>query len=121
MLASRTFNVVFVTSGHGIGDTITANPDKALTYTGSAVSTTGVLVAPQSAVAVTRNFSATIKTAGNIVALGNEFAGKSNSVSVFDLSGHLIVMKTLKTNTINLRKDLGVLSGVYVVKVKTLP
>ena len=121
MLASRTFNVVFVTSGHGIGDTITSSPDKALTYTGSAVSTTGVLVAPQSAAAVIRNFSATIKTAGNMVAFGNEFAGKSNSVSVFDLSGHLIAMKTLKTNNINLRKDLGVSSGIYIVKVKTLP
>ena len=118
MLTNRTFNVVFVSSGHGIGDTITANPDKVISYTGAA---TGVLPTQQSAVSVIRNFSATIKTAGNIVAFGNEFAGKSNSVSVFDLSGHLIAMKTLKTNTINLRKDLGVSSGVYIVKVKTLP
>ncbi len=53
--------------------------------------------------------------------LGSEFAGKSKSVAVYDLSGHMIAMKTLRTNTINLRKDLGVPSGVYIVKAKTLP
>ncbi|MGB7569306.1 MAG: TIM-barrel domain-containing protein, partial [Chitinivibrionales bacterium] len=122
MVASRTFNVVFVSSGHGIADTITADPDKVLTYTGTAVSTTGVLVAPQSAsFPSVRSLSATLKTTENIVTLGSEFAGKSKSVAVYDLSGHMIAMKTLRTNTINLRKDLGVPSGVYIVKAKTLP
>jgi alpha-D-xyloside xylohydrolase len=121
MLASRTFNVVFVTSGHGIADTITANPDKVLAYSGKAVSTTGVLISAQNAgPASFRPVSATYKTDGNVV-LGKEFAGKSKVVAVYDLGGKLVAQKTLRTNAINLRKDLGAPNGVYIVKVQALP
>jgi len=37
MLASRTFNVVWVGAGHGSGLGVTATPDKAVTYDGTAV------------------------------------------------------------------------------------
>jgi alpha-D-xyloside xylohydrolase len=122
MLTSRTFNVVFVTSGHGVGSTITANPDKVLTYTGAAVSTTGTLIStPNAEAAEVRSLSATLRTAENRIILGKDFAGKSKLVALYDLGGKLIVMKTLKTNNINLRKDLGVPNGIYIVKVNTLP
>jgi alpha-D-xyloside xylohydrolase len=121
MPASRTFNVVFVTSGHGVGSTITASPDKVLTYTGAAVSTTGVLVTTPDIAAAVRPMSMTLKTAENSVILGKEFAGKSKVVAVYDLGGKLVAQKTLRTNAINLRKDLGAPNGVYIVKVQALP
>jgi alpha-D-xyloside xylohydrolase len=121
MVASRTFNVVFVSSGHGVAETITAAPDKVLAYTGAPISTTGVLISAQNAEwAHFLPQSATLKTAGNMV-LGSEFAGKSKSVALYDLGGKLIAQKTLKTNAIDPRKDLGVPNGVYIVKVKALP
>jgi hypothetical protein len=65
--------------------------------------------------------SLTLKTAENSLVLSKDFAGKSKSIGVYDLGGKLIAMKTLTANAINLRKDLGVPSGIYIVKVKTLP
>jgi alpha-D-xyloside xylohydrolase len=122
MLANRTFKVVFVKTGHGIADTITADPDFTLTYSGSPVATGVVEISkPNSEVSVFHPVSVTLKTTGNSVVLGNAFVGKSKSVGVYDLGGKLIAMKTLKANEINLRKDLGVPSGIYIVKVKTLP
>jgi hypothetical protein len=76
---------------------------------------------PNSEVSVFHPVSVTLKTTGNSVVLGNAFVGQSKSVGVYDLGGKLIAMKTLKANEINLRKDLGVPSGIYIVKVKTLP
>jgi hypothetical protein len=40
---------------------------------------------------------------------------------VYDLGGKLVAQKTLRTNAINLRKDLGAPNGVYIVKVQALP
>jgi alpha-D-xyloside xylohydrolase len=37
MLASRTFNIVWVGASHGNGLTVTATPDKTVTYNGSSV------------------------------------------------------------------------------------
>jgi alpha-D-xyloside xylohydrolase len=122
MLESRTFNVVFVNSGRGIADTITADPDNVLAYSGKAISTSGMMISTPNAGRINfRPLSATFKAAGNIVVLGTEFAGKSKSVALYDLCGKLIALKTLKTNTINLRKDLGAPNGIYVVKVLALP
>jgi hypothetical protein len=121
MVSSRTFNVVFVSSGHGVGEATTAAPDKVLAYTGAAISTTGVLISAQNAErAHYLPISATLKTAGNVV-LGSEFMGKSKLIALYDLGGKLIAMKTLRKNAIDLRKDLGIPNGTYIVKVKTLP
>jgi hypothetical protein len=38
MLSSRLFNVVIVSQNHGVDQTVTANPDARVTYTGTAVS-----------------------------------------------------------------------------------
>jgi alpha-D-xyloside xylohydrolase len=40
MLQSRTFRVVFVGAGHGVGQALTQNADKSLTYTGKTVTVT---------------------------------------------------------------------------------
>ncbi len=37
MLAERAFNVVIAGPGHGVGRAITANPDRVVRYSGSAV------------------------------------------------------------------------------------
>lgn len=63
----------------------------------------------------------TLKTAGNILVLGNDFGGKSKSIALYDLGGKLVAAKTLKANNINLHKNLGVPNGVYIVKIKTIP
>lgn len=39
MLTNRIFNIVFVSGGHGISDSITQNPDCVVSYSGSAVAT----------------------------------------------------------------------------------
>jgi alpha-D-xyloside xylohydrolase len=121
MLTNRVFKVVIVGSGHGTGINTTANPDFTMNYSGSMISTAVGVTAPMSEASVVRPISATIKTAGNSVILGKDFAGKSKSVFLYDLSGNLIASKSLRSNTINLHKDLGVPNGVYIVKVRTLP
>jgi alpha-D-xyloside xylohydrolase len=40
MLESRTFRVVFVGAGHGVGEALTPNADKSITYTGTTVTVT---------------------------------------------------------------------------------
>jgi alpha-D-xyloside xylohydrolase len=40
MLASRTFNVVFVAIGHGTGTDVSTTVDKTVTYTGTAIDVT---------------------------------------------------------------------------------
>ncbi len=37
MPAQRTFNIIFVRPNHGVGGAITSDPDRAVTYTGAAV------------------------------------------------------------------------------------
>ena len=121
MVASRTFKVVFVKTGHGIADTITADPDFTLAYSGDAVATAGVGISMQNSGVPVQSTSSTLKTAGNSLVLSKDFTWKSKSVALYDLSGHLVTTKTVRINIINLRKDLGMPGGVYIVKVKTLP
>jgi len=47
MLTNRVFKVVYVGSGHGAGINSTASPDFTLSYSGNAVSTTGVGISTQ--------------------------------------------------------------------------
>jgi len=58
-----------------------------------------------------------IKGAGKIT-LDPSFAGRTKSVSVYDLGGKLVGVKTLSKNSMDLQKDFGVPEGVYIVKVK---
>jgi alpha-D-xyloside xylohydrolase len=122
MLTNRVFKVVYVASGHGSGIATTATADFTLNYSGAAVSTTGVGVKGRiSESTFVPQLRATLKTVGNIIPLENEFAGKSKFIAVFDLGGKLVAAKVVRTDMVDLRKDLGVSSGVYILKVQTLP
>jgi alpha-D-xyloside xylohydrolase len=119
MLQNRVFKVVYVGSNHGAGIAITSNPDCTLNYSGSQASCTPVGTLGQIEAPRIRPMSITLKTAGTLV-LGSEFAGKTKVVAFYDLGGKLAAQKTLRANTINLRKDAGIPGGVYIVKVKTV-
>jgi hypothetical protein len=122
MLTNRVFKVVYVGSTHGVGINMTTTPDFTLNYAGATVSTIGVEISTHtSAEALVSPVNATLKTAGNNLILGKEFSGKLKFITLYDLGGKLIVAKTVRSNAIDLRKDLGVPNGVYIVKAKTLP
>ncbi|MBN1757931.1 MAG: glycoside hydrolase family 31 protein [Chitinispirillaceae bacterium] len=112
----KVFNVVFVSENHGTGGGITASVDKQIIYKGEA---TGILpgVHPGRKGLIPR--SATIRTAGNIVALPAALAGEEKSIAVYDCSGRLLQQADAKKNMFNLRKDFKLPAGVYIVKVNT--
>jgi hypothetical protein len=62
----------------------------------------------------------TMKTANNHIAFNQLYDRVAKTVAVFDLTGRRVAVKTLVKNTVDLRKDLGVPDGVYIVKVKPL-
>jgi Alpha-glucosidases, family 31 of glycosyl hydrolases len=122
MLTNRVFKVVYVGSGHGTGIAMTANPDCTLNYSGAQVSCSAVGTVLQNSEANSfRPMSVTLKITGNSLVLGREFEGKSKSIVLYDLGGKLVAEKTLRTNIINLHKDLGVPKGEYIAKIKTMP
>lgn len=113
LVPKKIFNIVFVGNDHGTGLGITANPDERLEYTGSQVSihTVGTKRDP-SAASPTK---VTLRSIGNIVTLPGEFAGRSIRLVVRDHSGKTVYTGIVGTTTLNLRKDLGLSSGDYVV------
>jgi alpha-D-xyloside xylohydrolase len=118
----KVFNIVYVKSNHGTGEAKTATPDCQLVYTGAQVSCSPVVgtFGPVDAAGISHLLrpGMTIKTISNHVVLDRSFADISKSVAVYDLTGKLVGMKVVQTNAIDLRKDLGVPNGVYIVKVK---
>jgi len=60
----------------------------------------------------------TIKTAGNYVNFGASFAGKIKTVTLYNLSGKLLSVRTISKNSLDLEKDMGVPGGAYVLRVK---
>jgi hypothetical protein len=123
MLASRTFNIVFVTSGHGIGDTVTTNPDCVVNYTGVGVSAcpaTGVC-AECAAQKALRPEPFTLRTAEEKIVLPAGYAGVSKEVAVYDIAGRLLQKSVFKKQTVSLRKDFTLPAGTYIVKVRMVP
>jgi hypothetical protein len=118
MVAKKVFNIVFVASNHGAGIGVTAQPDNQLVYTGTQVSLipTGL----------TKNQfgadpgSAVLKTSGNLVTFPEAFAGKAKSIAVHDYSGKLVYQGVVRANEVDIRKDLGLAAGDYVVNVKAI-
>ena len=61
-----------------------------------------------------------------MLATGNRFviqrAGdkKEYSLAVFSLSGKRIVEKTVSKETVDIRKDLGILEGVYIIRLRAV-
>jgi alpha-D-xyloside xylohydrolase len=118
----KIFNIVYVKSNHGIGEGQTVTHDCQLMYTGIQVSCSPVRIRQSGTAALSSSLrlDQTLKTASNRVVFDGAFAGIAKSVVLYDLNGKLVAMKIIKTNGIDLRKDFGIRSGVYIVKVRTL-
>jgi hypothetical protein len=62
----------------------------------------------------------TVKRVMGKVTLDKSLSGKSKSVAVYDLGGHLLKQKQVNGETIDLRKDFGIaVQGIYIMRVKT--
>ncbi|MBN2188443.1 MAG: glycoside hydrolase family 31 protein, partial [Chitinispirillaceae bacterium] len=123
MLSSRTFNIVFVTSGHGIGDTVTTNPDCVVSYNG-----TGVTACPATGVCAEcaaqkpmRPEPFTLRTADERIVLPAAYEGVSKEVAAYDISGRLLQRSVFKKQAVSLRKDFGLPAGTYILKVRMVP
>jgi alpha-D-xyloside xylohydrolase len=119
MLASRTFNVVAVTTGKGIGDTVTANPDCVISYNGSEVSGCPVSVICPECVPHSRMLSGPriMKSALEHVSFPGNYAGAAKEVAVYDISGRLLHVSVCTKQTVSLRKDFGLPDGMYIIRV----
>jgi alpha-D-xyloside xylohydrolase len=123
MLTSRTFNVVYVSSGHGIGDTITT-ADASLTYTGTLVqcgTCTNEVTPDMPTGAPLKPISMSFKVARDHIVFDAVFAGRTKEVAVYDLNGKVLAVKTVWKDAVSLRRDFGIPTGVYIVKVKAVP
>ncbi len=126
MLASRRFNVIYVSSGHGTGGgtTTPVSPDTSVLYSGSLVAcgacATGI-GEDASPVSKLMPLSMFFKVSNDRIAFNAAFAGKNKSVAVYNLGGKRLAMKTLSKDVISLCRDFGVPYGVYIVKVKIVP
>jgi alpha-D-xyloside xylohydrolase len=120
MLTNRTFNIVFVASGHGIGDTVTTNPDCVVNYTGAGVTAcpvTGVCAECGSKKLV-KEEPYILKTTEEKIAFPAGYAGSSKEVAVYDVSGRLLKKAVFKKQAVSLHKDFGLSNGTYIVKIR---
>jgi hypothetical protein len=62
----------------------------------------------------------TVKTAEDRIAFPAAYTGVAKEVAVYDVSGRLLQKSVFKKQTVSLRKDFGLSSGVYIVKVKAV-
>jgi hypothetical protein len=122
MLANRTFNIVFVTAGHGIADTITANPDCVIAYNGTAVTGCPASGTCRECAAknVAREQPFSLKTAEERIVFPVGYSGMTKEVAVYDLSGRLLNKSTFIKRSFSLRKDFGISNGTYFIKVRIL-
>jgi alpha-D-xyloside xylohydrolase len=118
MLQNRVFTIVFVSSGHGVGEAITTVPDCIINYSGSQISgcNTGVINGLGAAQRVMTNFQFT--TAVDRITLNRSIEGKTKSVEIYGINGKLFGNKTFSKNSFSLNKDFGLPNGTYIVKVK---
>ncbi|MGA2507344.1 MAG: TIM-barrel domain-containing protein [Chitinispirillaceae bacterium] len=120
MLTNRVFTVVFVSTGHGSDEPMTANPDCIVNYTGVGVTAcpaTGVCASCGSSRAMTPK-SVTLKTAQQIIALAPEFSGRAKEITLYDCSGRLLRTLVTRRQRIDVARDFGLPAGVYIVHVK---
>lgn len=123
MLTNRTFNVVFVSTGHGIADTVTANPDCVIAYNGTAVSGCPASGTCRECAArkVVKEQPFSLKTAEERVVFPAEYPDATKEVAVYDLSGRLLHKSIFTKQSFSLRKDFGLSNGTYFIKVRMLP
>ena len=123
MLTNRTFNIVFVTAGHGIADTVTTNPDCVISYNGTAVqSSCSVGLLPPSGKSLTAKTGmvTTIKTAEESISLPYNNNGLKKEIAVYSLSGQFLKKAIIEKQSVSLRKDFGISNGLYIVKINVL-
>ena len=123
MLKNRTFNVVFVKAGHGIADTVTSNPDCVISYDGTAIQgcpAGPVGVCRQCEISKTQRagMMSTMKTAEERIAFPPSYAGQQKEIAVYSFSGRLLAKAVFEKQSVSLRKDLGISTGLYIIKVK---
>jgi hypothetical protein len=61
-----------------------------------------------------------IRSAGNMIVLPEAYFGKTKNIAVYDCSGKLLQKTVAKKNTVDLRKDFGLSTGVYIVKARVV-
>jgi alpha-L-rhamnosidase len=69
---------------------------------------------------LSNSYSVNMRKVADRVAFDPEFAGKTKTVKVYNLSGRLVCSKAVMNNIINLQKDFCLPVNVYVVEVKTV-
>jgi alpha-D-xyloside xylohydrolase len=114
----KVFNIVYVRENHGTGIGITASPDTQIVYTGNPTSVLPGLLSVSKKTIVMAN--ATVRAAGNIIALPGAFKGKTKDLSLYNCSGRLLRKAVVKKNILDVRKDLGLSTGFYIVKAKAI-
>ena len=62
----------------------------------------------------------TIHTATGNAVFNASMAGKMKTIAVYDMGGKLLNTRNILKNSINLERDMGVPSGMYIVKVKPM-
>jgi alpha-D-xyloside xylohydrolase len=113
----KVFNIVYVSSNHGTGVGITTPPDQQIIYDGTPV--VGVLPARFSAAGMLPA-DCTIRSTGCKIALPHSFSGKTKAITVYDCSGRLLQKAVVKKDAVDVRKDLGLPTGVYIVKARAI-
>jgi alpha-D-xyloside xylohydrolase len=125
MLKTRTFNVVFVTAGHGIADTVTSNPDCVISYDGTAIQgcpsgQVGICHQCEMDRVQKGGMMSTMKTAEEKVSFPPGYSGMQKEIAVYSFSGRLLAKAVFEKQWVSLQKDFGIATGLYIVKVRTL-
>lgn len=121
MDAKKVFNVVYVSANHGTGIAPTAQADCQIVYTGTQASCVPVSASQPARIGVmAMPADITLKSMGNTIVLGNAFSGKIKNIAVYDCSGRLLLKTVTKKNTVNVRKDFGLPSGIYIIKARAI-
>ncbi len=125
MLTNRTFNIVFVTAGHGIADTVTPNPDCVISYTGAAIqgcpaAAVGVCSKCQTRIVQRPGMITALKSADERIVFPHSYVGLQKELAVYSISGRLITKAIVEKQSVSLKKDLGIATGIYMIKVRAL-
>jgi len=113
MDAKKVFNVVYVKSNHGVGGTVTAQPDSQIIWDGASVGVMSPAMLEGKAVLHPR---VTMRTVGNWITLPAEYSGKMKTVSIYNCSGRLLSKMVVEKNAFSVSKDLKLPAGAYIVK-----
>jgi alpha-D-xyloside xylohydrolase len=116
MDTKKVFNIVFVKGDHGVGGAKTAQPDSQVIWDGSSVA---IMPAHFQGTMLSQP-KITLRTVGSQIVLPAEFSGKMKTVSVYNCSGKLVSRMVVKKNAFNVRKDLGLPTGTYIVKARVM-